>query len=357
MGQQTMDTVRVLRFFASDDAQRTQTLQELTADGKVRFQEMKKGSEALVALQCSLDEKTAMRLLDRCENTLRNVCSPALYATDDMTLPEATVAVLKETDKLFVAADAVTAGYIAPRLAKVAGAESVFDFGKQSYAHPRLSDRIEEGGNLGKGRDDLQLACQGRVREARKLSGADFALAVISMQDYEIILLGAQRGFWMRRVPQTDKTMLWMFDMLRRAALDQAQASGTSWQSYGTVLENESEEKTKDREKNPYSYLPPRETTPLRFEPAAPAVQNGPETQPDDVEEPMPQTPSKPLKQASSEPNSNPGKTLLLGLLGVILLAALTIGLLMAFSGGDPVTLWNSVRSPSTSLNGGATLL
>ena len=353
MKENAPENVRILRFFGSDDADRTQTLRQLTEDGKVTFQEMHKGSEVLVALQCDQGKNNA-KLLDHCQETLQRVCSPAMYATNDVTLAQAAVDVMQLRDKLFVAADAETSAILESRLEKLPAAHGVFDFGQQSYNHPRFAEKIEQAGAA---MEQPVLAAQSRVREAFRLSGADFAIACVSVEAGGVILLGGKKGFWQRTVPQSESAALWMLDMLRRAALDKPQASGTSWQSYsvagqrGPVLPREAGPKPV------FDYLPPRGDEPAPGMPAAAdasqhamrkayAAASYSDPAQRAFPQPPPPAPRPPAKKHSG------AVTLLVSLLVLVIVSAAAVGAAWYVSGGELASFWNGKYLSSSNVNG-----
>ncbi|MCI2046634.1 MAG: hypothetical protein LKJ90_02820 [Faecalibacterium sp.] len=358
MKENAPENVRILRFFGSDDADRTQTLRQLTEDGKVTFREMRKGSEVLVALQCE-QGKNSTKLLDHCQEKLQQVCSPAMYATNEVTLAQAAVDVLQLRDKLFVAADAETSALLESRLEKLPAARGIFDFGQQSYSHPRFAEKIEQAGAA---MEKPVLAAQSRVREAFRLSGADFAISCVSAEVGSVILLGGKKGFWQRTVPQGENSALWMLDMLRRAALDKPQASGTSWQSYNVAQRGPAMPQSKGP-KPVFDYLPPSggETTLPDDAPgtetpqaaaarqayaAAAAVPEQPDTgfpPPQPVQTPTQSTPAK---------KKNGAVTLLVSLLLVLVLSAAAVGAAWFVSGGELASFWNGKYFSSSNING-----
>jgi hypothetical protein len=349
----TAENVRVLRFFASDDADRAAALKEMTADGSISYEEMRKGSEVLVALECRQGGRSAA-LLDRCQEKLQQRCSPAMYATNEVTLAQAAVKVLEVQDKLFVAADAETSELLEGRIENIEGVHAVFDFGQQSYRHPRFAEKIEEGGALGRANSgDALLAAQGRVKEAFRLSGADFAVSCVPVGGQEhVILLGSKRGFWQRRISSQENAALWMLDMLRRAAMDKPQASGTSWQSYGAPAPVQSTPASAEITPPADPYLPPRQNA-IRPTPEeilgtqAPPARNERTLESSDEPKEQEDTPDEPPYRKKSG-----AAVLLITLLVTAIAAAAAIALLWGLSGGDPVAYWNAKLFSTSSVNG-----
>lgn len=322
---QTMpENTRVLRFFAADTPARTAVLDRLAAEGGLQWQEMRKGSEVLVVLQ------GAPARLDAAEAAVRSQVSAGLYATGAVTLPAAAVQALQEADRLFVAADAATGALLEKRLQLVPGADGVYDFGTQSYAHAGYGPRIASGGAWGRraGADVLLLA-QGRIQEARRLSGAHYAAAAVPAADSgTTLLVGSRKTIWIRRVSGSENPALWLLDILRRAALGAPQAEGTVWQPYGPLQAPAAQPPAPEpdilrqaaarrRQEAPASaYLPPKEV-----QPAAPRQSSAPEP------------------PAARGGRHGMGR-LLAGLLIVAAAAALAVAAAYALSGGDILSLW-----------------
>jgi hypothetical protein len=227
--------VRVLRFFGGEDAVRTAALTVLADGTQLKTQEMRKGGEVLVLLQANAaDDSADKALLDSAEARLHRAVGADLYGTDAVTLPQAAVAALQKADRLFVAADGATGARLHERLKGLPEAAAVYDFGSQSYTHARFGPKIAEGGAAGRrAGGDIVLLAQGRIREACRLSGADYAVTCIPCNPGRIVMAGSAKGFWRRALPEGENPALWLLDMLRRAALGAPQAPGTVWQNYG----------------------------------------------------------------------------------------------------------------------------
>jgi hypothetical protein len=150
---------------------------------------------------------------------------------------------------LLVCADAATGALLEPRIEALDGAERVFDFGAQSYLHPKHAARIAAAGRKWAERtlpeqdneNENEAAARqavGRLQMARRLTEADLAAAAVPLGQGTLLLLGRKKGLWLRVVPPSEaqNPALWLLDMIRRAAAGLEQAEGTRWARYGEPL-------------------------------------------------------------------------------------------------------------------------
>lgn len=337
-----MNEMQVLRFFAVDPAALRRVLERLTADGTLQYEQMHKGSEVLVALRAAQPQ-----IIRDAAKELHARLGADLYGIGDTTLYAAAVAALHGADQLFVAADAETGALLAPRLEKVPQAGAVYDFGAQSYAHGAYGPKIAAGGALGRRAEgDALLLAQGRVQEACRLSGAHYAVSALPAAGGYTLLVGSEKLLWTRRIGPGENPALWLMDMLRRGALEAAQADGVCQQPYGrpearpqpraqapaqdtgTAAENGAEQPdllrlaaARRAATPPVSpYLPPKETA-ARPRPAAapaPAAPAGPEKS----------------RRRSAAP------VILAGILVVAAVAVLAVAAAGVLTGGDLLALW-----------------
>ena len=214
----------VLRLFGPSALAVQQATAALPAGWKVRIQCRSQGAETLVALQ---GESRAG--LEKARRSLQGCFGAALYGEGDQGLAAATVAALEQHRRLLVCADGAAGALVEARLEAVPGAEKVFDFGTQSYAHPDLGPQIaRRGGRL----SALQQAVA-RVQGARQLLGVELAVGCVEQAGQFQLLLGSKKGCWLRTVYPEDRPGLWLLDMIRRAACGLPQVEGTSWHRYG----------------------------------------------------------------------------------------------------------------------------
>ncbi len=231
--ENTAENTRVLRLFGAQRLDIQRAAAAFPKEWQITVECRAKGGETLAALHAE-NKKS----LDKAQRSLK-ACFPAdLYAQGCEDLARSTVRALEEKSRLLVCADTTAAVLVEPRLKGIAGAERIFDFGTQSYAHARNSQKIEKimakrAGNVA----DIPTAIC-RVQAAVRVVGADLAAGCVALREEgqgsgTLLLLGTRRGVWMRAVLAADNPGLWLLDMIRRAALRLDQAEGTFWQKYG----------------------------------------------------------------------------------------------------------------------------
>lgn len=358
MAETMPENMRVLRFFAADDAAWEQALPALRTHDDVQVQQMARGSERLLVLTVNANSAPACRvLLDRCTAELEKTLGASLYGTGDTKLPQAAVAALHAAKQLIVAADEPTGSLLEQRLEHLEGAESVYDFGEQSYAHPRFGAKIAEGGVFGRSAD-AYIALQGRMIEAYKHSGADYALACMPRPDGCVVLAGRKKGFWVRALPAGENAGLWLLDMVRRAACKLDQAAGTKWCAYGDdgipASAGAAQHTAKDGLPAGSAVIPAPATDALHAQGSAadtlPAAGSGGgkadpfrRTQAQEPracgEPPAPPQDGAPEEDEPDGPRHT-AAGMLLGLLAVAAVAALALAAAWYFSGGDILSLW-----------------
>ncbi len=231
--ENTAENTRVLRLFGAQRLDIQRAAAAFPKEWQITVECRAKGGETLAALHAE-NKKS----LDKAQRSLK-ACFPAdLYAQGCEDLARSTVRALEEKGRLLVCADTTAAALVEPRLKGIAGAERISDFGTQSYAHARNSQKIEKimakrAGNVA----DIPTAIC-RVQAAVRVVGADLAAGCVELREEGqgngmLLLLGTRRGVWMRAVLAADNPGLWLLDMIRRAALRLDQAEGTCWQKYG----------------------------------------------------------------------------------------------------------------------------
>ncbi|MBQ7860318.1 MAG: hypothetical protein IJ347_09340 [Faecalibacterium sp.] len=234
MAQELPVNVRVVRLFGADQHTVDEMLRTAHDKQQVQTQSMHKGAETLVVLQALSEDAKGNRIaLDRWDRRLRAACGGAVYGTGDTSLTQATVQALQKAKKLFVCADAETGTAMEQRMEAVENADSVYDFGGQSYAHEKLGRKIEAAGSKRKLADKPLKQAVARVQQAYQLSGADWAVAFAALETGENwLVMGEKKGYWLRLIPAGENPALWLLDMLRRDALSTNQAPGTEWLRY-----------------------------------------------------------------------------------------------------------------------------
>jgi len=323
MAQELPANVRVVRLFGADQNTVDGMLRNAHDKNVVQTQSMHKGAETLVVLQAlDADPKACRIALDRWDRRLRAACGGAVYGTGDTSLTQAAVQALQKANKLFVCADEGTGSMLEQRLEAMENADSVYDFGGQSYAHEKMGRKIAAAGNKGRLAHSELLQAAARVRQAYQLSGADWALAYVPAGTGESwLIMGEKKGYWLRLIPATEKPALWLLDILRRAALSINQAPGTEWMGYGEQ---------------------PPEAAQMQQaaqQAAAEGLARGARTQPARKMKLVdPEEPEQPARQTGGGKGR---KRLLTAALVVLVLAAAAVAALWFYTGGDIAGLLN----------------
>lgn len=328
MAQELPANVKVLRLFGIEQAAVENALRTAAEQSAVQVQTLHKGGETLVVLQAADgDEAACSAVFSRLTLRVKAACAGALYGEGSTTLPEAALAALKQGKKLFVCADEPTARLMTQRLDGLPGAEAVYDFGDESCLHEKLGPRIARAAK--RGADPVQQAAA-RIRQAYKLSGADWAVAQVPVGNGESwLLVGDKKGVWVRRIAATDKPALWLLDMLRRAALGLEQAPGTEWVRRGEALPAVGAD----------ALHPGWEPAP---QPAAGSAERWPAPDPDDLDpdEADPDA-GEDLAPEDAAPSRGGAGRGLLALVIVLVLAAAAAALLWWAAGGDVASFWS----------------
>jgi hypothetical protein len=264
----------VLRLFGAPAGAVRRAVAALPGECMVRARALTRGGETLLLLEAGPGQDGEIAPAERLRlavEQLRASLAEAAYGQGEQTLPAAAVEALVQRDLLLVCADAATGALLEPRLEALDVAERVFDFGAQSYLHPKHAARIAAAGRKWAERtapenanetapedsnhDQPEAAARqavGRLQMARRLTEADLAAASVPLLLFStgaagetgaagqgtLLLLGRKKGLWMRVVPpgEAQNPALWLLDMIRRAAAGLEQADGTRWARYGEPL-------------------------------------------------------------------------------------------------------------------------
>lgn len=237
--EQLPENMRVLRLFGADKAALKPLLAGAQNNNNIQVQCMEQGGEMLILLEAATRSGNAtMAVLGGWQEQIEKICGDALYGTGDTTLTGAMLDAFASQSKLFVCLDAQTSALAEQKLGGVKGFDAVYDFGAHSHAHPKIGRKIVAGSSFAKKYPD-QTAQQvaGMMKVAYHYSGADCVLAIVPFSDAShLVMVGDKQGYWVRRLPAGENTMLWAVDMLRRAALGTAQARGSIRVAYGAKL-------------------------------------------------------------------------------------------------------------------------
>lgn len=238
MNESTQNTARcVLRFFGASGPAVEQAAAQLPEEWGLSFQSLVRGGELLLALSAP-DQS----ILTQTEQKLRAQFPEDLYGRGENGLAVAATRALEEHDKLLVCCDAASGEQLISRLDRVPGAQRVFDFGSESFSHPRHAAKLTAAGERAARRTETGsplTAAAGRIRAAFRVAGADLAASMVEQEGGWVLLLGSRRALWLRRVSRADSPGLWLLDMIRRAASGFAQAEGTVQKRYGLPLDGD----------------------------------------------------------------------------------------------------------------------
>jgi hypothetical protein len=342
----------VLRLFGAQSGAVRRAVAALPDECRVRARALTRGGETLLVLEADSGERLRLAV-----QQLQAALAEAAYGQGEQTLPAATVAALVQRELLLVCADAATGALLEPRLEALDGAERVFDFGAQSYLHPKHAARIAAAGRkwaeraLPEQENENEAAARqavGRLQMARRLTEADLAAAAVPLRQGTLLLLGRKKGLWMRVVPpgEAQNPALWLLDMIRRAAAGLEQAEGTRWVRYGEPLGLQdaiacASAQTGNEETGQVPDTAQAET-PW-------AVERGEQVQ-------MPTT------EAQTEPAATPtkpkrkGRRRLVRLVLLLLLLAVAAGAVWQYTGGSWETLRKSLGLKEFSLSGASLL-
>lgn len=233
--EETARAAEVLRLFGVSQMEVQQAAAALPKECGLRpVRCMSRGGETLVALDAR--DAAALR---KAEQNLRSCFGAALYARGETDLPVSAVRTLEEHHKLLACADATAGALVDPRFEAIAGAEKVYDFGAESYAHPDKGPKLRQLAEKLAARTEGGPAQEGaaRARALCRLGGVDLAAACVEKEGGVLLILGTRKGFWLRPVWEFETPGLWLLDMIRRAAAGLPQAEGTCWQKYGAPME------------------------------------------------------------------------------------------------------------------------
>ena len=228
---QTHSESRTLRLFGVSTARASAVLRQAAAEGCPGLRLM--GRDGELAVRFAASGPDAAAVCDRWEATLRDQFGPAVFSADATDLPLATVEAFLKEEFLFCTADRETGALLDPLLTTQPQASGVYDFGQESWAHPRKAKRIEPPSAWLRRFPACPVQpVAGRAAAALKVSEADFALAFQPAQDRHpaFVLLADERSAWVRALNRDQaapaQAGLWLLDMARRAALGLPQAEG-----------------------------------------------------------------------------------------------------------------------------------
>lgn len=239
MPQVTRSTV--LRLFGPEKARVTSVLKAAAAGGCPGLNLLLKDGEYAVCVNARAETGAAAQVLcNTWEEQFKKEFGPAVFGTGETGLAEAALHALAGAGKLVVAADEATGGLLEERFAGQELAGAVYDFGRQSYAHPKKAGRVRPDPKLEKKfpGDPVQQAA-GQAHAALEVSGADWAALWRPAEgcDPAFVLVCGKKNVWFKALPSSEAPAAlaagWLLDLLRRMALGLAMEEGVERFAYG----------------------------------------------------------------------------------------------------------------------------
>ncbi|HJA25026.1 MAG TPA: CinA family protein, partial [Candidatus Fournierella merdigallinarum] len=217
----------VLRLFGPQQEQVTQILRQAAAQGCPGLNLlMKNGEYAVCVTARAASRQAADEACRRWQSYFTSRFGDAVFCVGEESLAATAVQALAKAGRLVVAADEATGSLLNDAFAGCEQAGAVYDFGAQSYAHPKKGGRIAPPARLLKRYPDCPVQpVAGRAHEALRVSGADWAAAYQPADGARpgFVLVCGLKYAWMHPLPPSaDEKGLaagWLLDMLRRMAL------------------------------------------------------------------------------------------------------------------------------------------
>ena len=216
----------VLRLFGPQLDQVTQVLRTAAGQGCPGLNLLMKNGEYAVCVTARADSaQGAAALCRRWQDYFESRFGDAVFCVGEESLASVAVKALAGSGRLFVAADEVTGKLLDRALSGCEAAGSVYDFGAQSYAHPKRGARVVPNKHLLKKYPGCPVQpAATRAHAALRVSGADWAAAYCPAdgQHPAFVLTCNDKYAWVRPLPADgDEEALaagWLLDMLRRMA-------------------------------------------------------------------------------------------------------------------------------------------
>ena len=216
----------VLRLFGPQLDQVTQVLRAAADQGCPGLNLLMKNGEYAVCVTARADSaQGAAALCRRWQDYFESRFGDAVFCVGEESLASVAVKALAGSGRLFVAADEVTGKLLDRALSGCEAAGSVYDFGAQSYAHPKRGARVVPNKHLLKKYPGCPVQpAATRAHAALRVSGADWAAAYCPAdgQHPAFVLTCNDKYAWVRPLPADgDEEALaagWLLDMLRRMA-------------------------------------------------------------------------------------------------------------------------------------------
>ena len=216
----------VLRLFGPQLDQVTQVLRTAAGQGCPGLNLLMKNGEYAICVTARADSaQGAAALCRRWQDYFESRFGDAVFCVGEESLASVAVKALAGSGRLLVAADEVTGKLLDRALSGCEAAGSVYDFGAQSYAHPKRGARVVPNKHLLKKYPGCPVQpAATRAHAALRVSGADWAAAYCPAdgQHPAFVLTCNDKYAWVRPLPADgDEEALaagWLLDMLRRMA-------------------------------------------------------------------------------------------------------------------------------------------
>lgn len=216
----------VLRLFGPRRDQVTQVLRAAADQGCPGLNLLMKNGEYAVCVTARANTaEEAAAICRRWRDYFEGCFGDAVFCVGEESLAEVAVTELVEAGRLFVAADAATGRLLDAALAGCEMAGSVYDFGTQSYAHPRRGAKVTPNRRLVKKYPNCPVQpAATRAHAALRVSGADWAVAYSPSNDTHpaFVLVCGEKYAWVCPLPPEGEEQAlavgWLLDMLRRMA-------------------------------------------------------------------------------------------------------------------------------------------
>lgn len=219
--------IMALRLFGLSQQQVESVLKQAAEDGCPGLRLLSKEDEFVVCVNAKADDQQqAQNICDHWEKWFREKFGSAVFGRDEVGLPIATLTALAQEHKLFVAADEPTGRILEEQIRQEEFAQVVYDFGQESYRHPKKSQRIQTSNRLLKKHPGCPIQpLAERTHEALAVSGADWAVSYSKPKGSKpgFVVVSDAKTTWLKVLPQSDDpdtlAVNWMLDMLRRLVL------------------------------------------------------------------------------------------------------------------------------------------
>ena len=215
---------RFLRLFGVTAEELTPLLRAAAAQGCPGLRLLQKDGESVICVSAQSQENRAVLLADRWADQIREKLGPEFFGEGTTSLAMAAADALAGKGKLMVACEEETGRELGELLRESKAAFSVYDFGKYSWGDRRRAGKLRAR----RGRQGLAAAVD-KARAALKMTGADYALALIlEEQTPAALLCTPTEGYLYPLGEARDPRALGLnalLDMARRLALGREPAS------------------------------------------------------------------------------------------------------------------------------------